>query len=254
MVADVSLRSSSQPERILVVGPSWIGDMTLSQSLYKSLKHRNSAIEIDVLAPIWSRALLKRMPEVSGIVALDADHGELKLGLRRKLGKRLRQHNYTQAIVLPRSLKSALVPWFASIPKRTGFRGEMRYGFINDRRVLDKNAMPRIVDRFVSLGQTADSALDEFVVPTPKLNVDVHEQQQTLLRLGLQPPQRLLALAPGAAYGKAKQWPVEYFAAVARHYLQHGWTIWIFGTKQDVAVGDAIVANKTVQQSLSSAD
>ncbi|MDX1562085.1 MAG: lipopolysaccharide heptosyltransferase II, partial [Gammaproteobacteria bacterium] len=110
--------------------------MVIAQSLYKFLQQQNPDCRIDVLAPAWSLPLLARMPEVREGIELPVAHGELGWSKRRALGRSLRGR-YHRAIVLPRSLKSALVPWLARIPLRTGFRGEMRFGLINDVRPFD---------------------------------------------------------------------------------------------------------------------
>ncbi|MDD2873226.1 MAG: lipopolysaccharide heptosyltransferase II, partial [Azoarcus sp.] len=127
--------------KILVVGPSWVGDMVMAQSLFVTLK-RGGPCEIDVLAPAWSLPVLARMPEVRRGVAMTLGHGEFGLGKRWALGRELATEGYDQAILLPNSLKSALVPFFARIPLRTGFRGEMRYALVNDLRLLDEAALP----------------------------------------------------------------------------------------------------------------
>jgi heptosyltransferase-2 len=131
--------------RILVVAPSWIGDTVLAQPLLALLHARHAAPVIDVLAPPWTLPLLQRMPEVRRVIASPFGHGELKIGERRRLGIELRATAYEQAIVLPNSFKSALVPFFAGIPLRTGYVGEMRWGVINDTRRLDKQALPLMV-------------------------------------------------------------------------------------------------------------
>ena len=128
--------------KILVVGPSWVGDMMMSQSLYRTLRARYPQAIIDVMAPAWCRPLLSRMPEVNEAIPMPLGHGALAIGERRKLGHSLRERRYDRAYVLPNSFKSALVPFFANIPLRTGWRGEMRYGLLNDARVLDKDAWP----------------------------------------------------------------------------------------------------------------
>lgn len=230
-------------KRILVVGPAWIGDMVLAQSLYKSLKRRDAAVEIDVVAPAWSQALLKRMPEVSRAVEMPAGHGELKLGARRRLAGRLRERGYDQAIVLPRSWKAALLPWFAEVPVRTGFRGEMRYGLINDVRLLDKKAMPKIVSRFVFLGCPPDTPPGgELETPAPALRVDPGNRDACLRRLGLEADARVFALMPGAAFGRSKRWPPEYFAELARRCIGEGRRVWIFGSTADREIGERIKA------------
>lgn len=137
--------------KILVVGPSWVGDMMMSQSLYRTLRARYPQAIIDVMAPAWCRPLLSRMPEVNEAIPMPLGHGALAIGERRKLGHSLRERRYDRAYVLPNSFKSALVPFFANIPLRTGWRGEMRYGLLNDARVLDKDAWPLMVERYVAL-------------------------------------------------------------------------------------------------------
>ena len=124
-------------EQVLVVGPSWVGDMVMSQVLYSRLQETRPGVTIDVLAPAWSEPLLARMPQVRRAIAMPLGHGELGLGQRWRLGRKLRFQQYSQAILLPNSFKSALVPWFAGIARRTGWRGEMRYGLLNDMRLLD---------------------------------------------------------------------------------------------------------------------
>ena len=137
--------------KILVIGPSWVGDMMMSQSLYRTLQARYPQAIIDVMAPAWCRPLLSRMPEVNEAIPMPLGHGALEIGERRKLGHSLREKRYDRAYVLPNSFKSALVPFFAGIPHRTGWRGEMRYGLLNDVRVLDKEAWPLMVERYVAL-------------------------------------------------------------------------------------------------------
>ncbi|MCK5648464.1 MAG: lipopolysaccharide heptosyltransferase II, partial [Gammaproteobacteria bacterium] len=114
-------------DKILIIGPSWVGDMIMAQSLFILLKKlADTDIQIDVMAPSWSGALLERMPQVSQFLDMPLGHGQLQLKARYQLGKSLAHSHYDQAILLPNSLKSALVPFWASIPKRTGFVGEMR--------------------------------------------------------------------------------------------------------------------------------
>ena len=138
---------------VLVIGPSWVGDMVMSQVLYAYLQSSRPGVVIDVLAPPWSEPLLHRMPEVRAAIPMPLGHGELGLGRRWRLGRDLRSRHYDQALLLPNSLKSALVPLFAGIPLRTGWRGESRIGVLNDRRRLDPKRYPP--DSPVRLSATA---------------------------------------------------------------------------------------------------
>lgn len=206
--------------------------MVLAQSLFKLLKQRDPDARIDVLAPAWTLPLLARMPEVNETIASPFDHGELKLAQRRRLGRELRARHYDRAIVLPNSLKSAIVPWVARARVRTGFKGEWRYGLLNDVRRLDEQKLPRTVDRFVALALNPDEALPQ--IPPPRLRADVDKAHAVLSRLDRNlPATPVLGLCPGAEYGPAKRWPAEYFAEVARAKLDAGWEVWLFGSDKD---------------------
>ncbi|GAB7258844.1 hypothetical protein DZS_03820 [Dickeya ananatis] len=102
--------------KILVIGPSWVGDMMMSHSLYRTLKAEHPDAIIDVMAPAWCRPLLARMPEVRQALSMPLGHGMLALGERRQLGVSLREQQYDRAYVLPNSFKSALVPFFCRYP------------------------------------------------------------------------------------------------------------------------------------------
>ncbi len=231
---------SADAEKVLVIGPAWVGDMVLAQSLFKLLKSRWPGSRLDVVAPAWTRALLARMPEVDEAIALEVRHGELALGARWRLGRALRARRYDRAIVLPNSWKSALVPWAARIPRRTGFVGEARYGLLNDLRRLDARALPRTVDRFVALGLEPQEALPA-ELPAPSLVADRANLQRALEALGRAiPAVPVLGLCPGAEYGPAKRWPAEYYAELARAKLAEGWEVWLFGAERDRAVTQAV--------------
>jgi heptosyltransferase-2 len=229
---------------ILVVGPSWVGDMVMAQSLFKALKQNNPNALIDVIAPAWSVPVLERMPEVHHAIALTVGHGELQLGKRYALGKSLRG-KYQRAIILPRSLKAALVPFFAKVPIRTGFLGEMRYGLINDIRVFDKSHLNQTVKRFVALGLSAEEAEGKFQTPQPTLAIDQSQLQHSLQELKLNAEQPAIALFPGAEYGPAKQWPLLYYRELAKQLAKAGYQVWIMGSQKDHDVAEQIIDSST---------
>ncbi|WP_101758462.1 lipopolysaccharide heptosyltransferase II [Oceanicoccus sp. KOV_DT_Chl] len=234
-------------KKILIVGPSWVGDMVMAQSLFIVLKQKNPDCIIDVLAPAWSLPILERMPEVRAGIAMPVGHGKLQLGMRMQLGKTLQRERYDQSIVLPNSLKSALVPMFAEIPERTGWRGEMRYFLLNDIRLLIKRNYPLMVQRFVALAYPPGAELPK-QLPYPKLVVNQDNVPQLLQANKLGSDQPFLALCPGAEFGPAKRWPEAHYAAVAATYIQRGWQVAIFGSANDHAVAESIKAALPLEQ------
>lgn len=238
--------------KILVIGPSWVGDMMMSQSLYRSLKARFPQAVIDVMAPAWCRPLLSRMPEVNEAIPMPLGHGALEIGERRRLGRSLRDRRYDRAYVLPNSFKSALVPFFAGIPLRTGWRGEMRYGLLNDARVLDKAAWPLMVERYVALAfdkGAMDSAKD---LPQPllwpQLQVSESEKMQVIGAFSLSPERQIIGFCPGAEFGPAKRWPHYHYAELAKQLIDEGYQVVLFGSAKDRDAGNEILAALSVEQ------
>ena len=213
----------------------------LAQPLLARLKQRHPDARIDLLAPPWTAALLRQMPEVHAVFTNPFPHGELKIGARYRLGKQLRAARYDQAIILPNSFKSALIPFYARIPLRTGFVGEMRYGLLNDARKLNKAALPLMVERFAQLAE-APGELIQRPVTQPTLSVGEEQRRKVLNKLGLTQTQQPIAIfCPGAEYGPAKRWPVSYFAELAQQIHAQGYAVWLVGSAKDKNVGEEIV-------------
>lgn len=231
----------STQQHILIVGPSWVGDTVISQSLLKLLVQQNPTAKIDYLAPPWTLPLLARMPEVRHGISNPFGHGALRFGARHAMGKTLRDQHYDHAVVLPNSWKSALIPWSAGIARRTGFRGEARWGLLNDVRRLDAAALPQMVQRFAVLAQPAGSTLPA-PLPLPALQSTTAQQQALLARLGLSTDKPVVAFCPGAEYGPAKRWPEAHFAALARLLAARGCAVWLVGSAKDHAVAETIAA------------
>ncbi|MEO5339204.1 MAG: lipopolysaccharide heptosyltransferase II [Magnetococcus sp. MYC-9] len=217
----------------------------MAHPLLRLLKQRQPQRAIDVVAPGWSQPLLQRMPEVRQTWCLEVGHGQLGLGRRWRLGRQLRGR-YTQAIILPGSFKSALLPLHAGIHRRTGFLGEWRWGLLNDIRPLDKNALLRTVDRFLALGLAPGEALPT-PMPMPTLAVERSQALVTLRQwrtvredIGQEGGEPLLALCPGAEYGPAKRWPAERFAELAGATLARGWGVVVCGSAKEASLGEQI--------------
>jgi heptosyltransferase-2 len=228
-------------EKVLIVGPSWVGDMVMAQSLFISLKQQNPNSSISVIAPPWTRPLLDRMPEVDEGIDISIAHGELKWAERRAIGKSLRSSGFTSSIVLPNSLKSALIPYHAKIRNRTAWRGEWRNLLLTDCRALDKEAFPRMVDRFVGLAHPVSKTPPENI-PRPRLSINHENVDKVLERFRLTKGLRTVAICPGAEFGKAKQWPAEHYGAVCAQLISEGWRVWVFGSTNDSPAAQNLLA------------
>jgi heptosyltransferase-2 len=225
------------PNRVLVVGPNWVGDLVIAQTLLMLLKQRGAMI--DVLAPAWSHGLLAHMPEVSHAIIAPFQHGELGLSKCWHLAKQLRQNHYQQVYVLPNSFKSALTPWLSRITTRTGYLGECRYLLLNDYRRLNRDRYPLLVQRFAALAYADNETLPRDL-PHPHLGVSSEQMDAALKKFCLSTDGPILALCPGAEYGPAKRWPARYFAEIARYYQQRGYQIFLFGSAKDQPIAQQI--------------
>lgn len=211
------------------------------QPMLHRLIERHRHVLIDVLAPPWTESLLRRMPEINDVIVNPFPHGALQFSARRRLGIELRKAQYEQAIILPNSLKSALVPFFANIPLRTGYVGEVRYGLLNDARTLDKKKLPLMVQRF---SQLAEERTEQTIRQgqNPFLQATEEEYSQTLSKFGLNANGPIAVFCPGAEFGPAKRWPVEYYAELSQRLRDEGYSVWLIGSHKDKEVADKIVA------------
>jgi heptosyltransferase-2 len=215
--------------------------MVMAQALFKVLKTREPDGVLDVLAPEWSLPIVARMPEIRNAIASETTHGEIGLATRRRIAKSVQDSAYDRAIVLPRSAKSALIPWLARIPVRTGYRGETRYWLINDMRSFDPDVLDQTVKRFVALGLDREESLPA-VLPDPALAVSAENQARVIRDLGVATDRPVVAMMPGAEYGPAKCWPHEHFTALAARLNDAGYAVWVLGSSKDKAAGDAIAS------------
>jgi len=224
--------------RILIVGPAWVGDLVMMQALVARLLGEHRGAEIDLLVPAWATALAMRMPGVSGVHGIVASHGRLGLAERWRLSRRLRQRRYDWAIVTPRSFKSALVPWLAGIPRRTGYATELRGLLLNDRHPLDRQRLDQTVKRLLALGLPRGAPLP--VDPRPRLRVDPDNLARLRERLPFLAAAPLVGLLPGAAHGPAKRWPAGKFRELAASLVARGVTVLVLGSAGERPLGEII--------------
>ena len=230
--------------RTLVISPNWIGDAVMAQPLLRRLKELHPDRPIDVLAPTWVAPVWQAMREVDTVLDAPFKHGKLQLAERRAYAKMLKARGYADSYVLPNTLKFALIPWLAGIPKRVGYKGEMRYGLVNVMHHDDK-AAPRPMAQFYAA--LTDAPVRHLPrpgkLPEPVMWVDEAQARAALARLDL-PAGRYVAFAPGAEFGPAKRWPAAYFAELARTIRAERPDVGILlmGSPKDRAVCEEITA------------
>ena len=171
-------------KKILIITPSWIGDCVMTQPLYRRLHELHPGCTIDAFAPKWSMAVFERMPEINRVMENPFGHGALELKKRWRIGRELGKEGYDQVIVLPGSLKSAIIALATGIKQRTGYVGESRYFLLNDIRKLDKAALPLMVDRYTALAHPTQADFNGHS-DNPCFTIDPESRQAALAKHGL---------------------------------------------------------------------
>jgi heptosyltransferase-2 len=193
--------------RALIIAPQWIGDAVMTEPLLRQLHARGERLTVGALP--WVAPVYRAMPQVAEVIEFPFAHGGLQFKARRLLAQQLRGQ-FDSAYVCPNSLKSALLPFMAGIPKRVGYLGEMRYGLLTHRRPNpSRTQRPPMVDFYGALGgETLQTQ------HAPQLHLSDATLEAALAHMGLQRG-GYYVFAPGAEYGPAKRWPAAHFAALA---------------------------------------
>ena len=215
----------------LVIAPQWIGDAVMTEPLLRRLAARGERLTVGALP--WVAPVYRAMPQVAEVIEFPFAHGGLQLKARRALAKQL-HGRFDVAYVCPNSLKSALLPLLAGIPKRVGYLGEARVGLLTHRlKNPPKDKRPPMVAFYSALsGETGIEA------DRPRLRVDAAREAAVLAKLGLARG-AYYVLVPGAEYGPAKRWPAARFAELAR--LLHA-PVLLLGSGKEAALGAQIAA------------
>jgi heptosyltransferase-2 len=219
--------------RSLVIAPQWIGDAVMTEPLLARLAARGEQLTVAALP--WVAPVYRAMPQVGEVIDLPFAHGRLDWAGRRRVAQGLRGR-FDTAYVLPNSLKSALLPWLAGIPRRIGYHGEGRYLLLN-RRLPNPAGRPPMVAFYSALA-------GEPVPPDerPRLQFDAATLARVTAAAGVAPG-AYWAFAPGAEYGPAKCWPAEHYAELARVlHARDGAPVLLLGSGKEAALCTQIAA------------
>jgi heptosyltransferase-2 len=217
----------------------WIGDFVRCHTVVQLLNQRHPGRPVDVLTTTLCAPLLDYMPGVRKGIVWDLPRKRISWREHKALAERLAAERYGQVLVMPRTWKSALAPYLAGIPERTGFAGEARFILLNDLRFGERR-LPRMVDRCGALTLPKGESIPADW-PRPELAVPMAEADEWRSKRGLADDHRpVIAFAPGAV-GPSKRWPVEYFGELAKSLTADGYQIWILGSTNEGSLAAEIV-------------
>lgn len=234
------MRAIGSVSPLLLVGPSWVGDMVMAASLIEVLRLREPGRPIDVLAPPASLPVARMVKGVRRTIPLSIGHGKLDLLARWRAGRALREEGYAKAIILPRAFKAAVLPFAAGIPERVGYKGEWRSPLLTDARPDHDRKTARTIDRFVALA--LPEGTQPAPAPRPRLMLPDGARDMASSKFPLAGDGPTLVLCPGAEFGPSKRWPGEAFGALARQAVAAGWRVRVLGSPKDAPAGEEVVA------------
>jgi heptosyltransferase-2 len=221
----------------LIIAPQWIGDAVMTEPLMRRLASRGERLTVGALP--WVAPVYRLMPQVAEVIEFPFAHGGLQWQARRALARQLKGR-FDTAYLCPNSLKSALLPFLAGIPKRIGYLGEMRVGLLTQRlNNPPKTQRPPMVAFYSALSGAQDTAQDR-----PQLAMAAAQVNQALASMGLQRG-GYYVFAPGAEYGPAKRWPAAHFAELARRLDR---PVVLLGSGKEFALCEEIAAPVNAEQ------
>ncbi len=193
----------------------------------RRLAARGESLTVGALP--WVAPIYRAMSQVAEVIEFPFAHGGLQFKARRSIAKRM-EGQFDAAYVLPNSLKSALLPFLASIPKRIGYLGEARIGLLTHRLKNPKSKPPMVAFYSALSGEAG------FDADRPQLQVPEADINETLAELGLQRG-AYTVFAPGSEYGPAKRWPAAHYAALAN---QLGGPVVLLGSGKEADLCEVI--------------
>ena len=203
----------------------------MTEPLMRRLHARGERLTVGALP--WVAPVYRAMPQVAEVVEFPFQHGGVQFKARRRLASEL-DGRFDIAYVCPNSLKSALLPFMASIPKRVGYLGEARIGLLTHRlKNPPKDKRPPMVAFYSALSGDADVADDRPQLQMAESDVAAGLAELGVLRGGYH------VFAPGAEYGPAKRWPSAHFSELA---LQLDLPVLLLGSAKEFALCEEIAA------------
>jgi heptosyltransferase-2 len=205
-------RAMGNPEEVanlLVRAPNWVGDAVMSLPTVAGLGRFFPRARITVLATPRVVPLFAAQPGVAETISYPAGRGKWQVlwGLRGR---------FDLALILPNSMESALGIWLAGVPVRVGYDADVRRPFLT-RSVAGRRHLSGLHTVYYFLGLLTTFGEVTSFTP-PRLSVAFPELQaasELLAAAALPASGPWVGLSPGAAYGPAKRWPPERFAALA---------------------------------------
>jgi heptosyltransferase-2 len=203
-------------ERLLIRGTNWIGDVVMTIPAVAAIRQTWPRARISVLAKPWVAEVYRLSPDVDEIIPFEEPGRHAGIRGKWRLAGELRHGRFDCAILLQNAIEAAIVTGLAGIPLRAGYNSDGR-GWLLTHSVRRTKEIRRVhqIDYYIEMVRALGcETAGRGILLRP--GRDYADLAGTLLaRFGIDEKRLLIGIAPGAAYGPAKKWFPDRFAAVA---------------------------------------
>lgn len=229
--------------KILVRGVNWVGDAVLTLPALAALHRAMPRARIHVLTWPQVADVYRAAPGVSEVILYEKQGRHRFLPGMWRLGRELRAYNFDLAVLLQNAFEAALIAKLSGAKTRAGYGTDGR-GFLLNRSI---KLTPEIKSKHqvnYYLGIIAGLGLDaNFSEPALRLPSGEYQTARARLDRELWGDGPLVGIAPGAAYGPAKCWFPDRFAAVAERFVgQKSARVVLFGGPGEAGVAAQVGA------------
>jgi len=228
--------SEGPAQRVVVLAPNWLGDAVLALPAIGGVRRAFPAAQLAVAARGSVAAVFRLAPAVDRAIPLRSDARWWRLGAFREDVEALR--GFDVALLLPHSFHSAWLVKKAGIRERWGYASDLRSPLLTRavRRVKGGHQAQHYTRLAAALGCEAPDDVPEVDVSQPSRLA----AEALLTEQGRQPGSTVVVLAPGAAYGRAKQWIPAHVATLIAELRERGMTCVLVGSAADARTGREI--------------
>ena len=236
----------SKIRRILIRATNWVGDAVMSMPACEAVRENFPEAHITVLARPWVTPLYERHPAVDELIPYSRGNGALKDSAEfLRVIRLLRTLHFDMAVLFQNAFEAAFLARLGGIKIRVGYNTDARgfllsHSVVRGTEVLKLHQVEYYLTVLRALGWNAPTR-DPVLRAVPEA---VTRARALLSSKGINDQDWLVGLSPGAAYGPAKRWPVERFAAVANRAIKEwGAKVAVIGTQKEKELGETLISS-----------
>ena len=229
-------------KNILIRGTNWIGDAVMTLPAVRAIRNTFPGAQISVLAKPWVAEIFNLCPDVDEVIVFQSPGSHSGIAGKLRLARELKARRFDAAILLQNAIEAAIITWLAGIPVRAGYNSDGR-GLLLTHSVRRTEAVKRVhqIQYYLEMVKSLGCRSTEADVHLHPGNEYENLSEKILSEHGIGREGFIVGLAPGAAYGPAKRWLPERFAAVGDRLIEDlSAQVVLFGSNEDRKSADLV--------------